>query len=43
MGRLAIGIRALGKSSGFAVNVLRDAPGPQRIIACSPDGGIIVA
>ena len=30
MGRLATGIRALGKSSGVEVNVLKDTPGPQR-------------
>lgn len=36
MGRLAMGRRALGCSSGFAVYVGNDDPGPQRIRACSP-------
>lgn len=36
MGLLAIGRRALGCSSGFAVYVGNDEPGPQRIRACSP-------
>lgn len=33
MGRLATGSRALGKSSGVEVNVLKDTPGPQKIRA----------
>ena len=36
MGLLAMGRRALGCSSGFAVYVGNDDPGPQRIRACSP-------
>jgi hypothetical protein len=36
IGRLAIGSRALGFSSGFEVNVGNEEPGPQRIRACSP-------
>lgn len=36
MGLLAIGRRALGFSSGFAVKVGKDEPGPQRMRACSP-------
>lgn len=39
MGRLAIGISALGNSSGFDVNVFNDTPGPHRIIAWNPVGG----
>lgn len=39
IGRLAIGKRALGLSSGFAVKVGNDEPGPQRINACSPGEG----
>ena len=39
MGRLAIGINALGNSSGFDVNVFNDTPGPHRIIAWNPVGG----
>ena len=33
MGLLAIGIRALGNSSGFEVNVFKDTPGPHRMNA----------
>lgn len=33
MGRLATGIRALGKSSGVEVNALKETPGPQRMRA----------
>jgi len=40
MGRLAIGIRAFGKSSGFEVNVFSDTPGPHRMRAWKPGGGI---
>lgn len=36
MGLLAIGNKALGFSSGFAVKVGNDEPGPQRMRACSP-------
>lgn len=36
MGLFAIGNRALGFSSGFAVKVGNDDPGPQRMRACSP-------
>lgn len=36
MGRFAIGNKALGFSSGFAVKVGKDEPGPQRMRACSP-------
>lgn len=36
IGRLAIGSRALGFSSGFEVNVGNEEPGPQRMRACSP-------
>lgn len=40
MGRFAIGIRAFGFSSGLAVKVGNEDPGPQRIIAWKPGGGI---
>ena len=43
MGRLAMGRRALGFSSGFAVKVGNDEPGPQRMIACSPGEGAEMA
>lgn len=43
MGRFATGNRALGFSSGFAVNVGNDEPGPQRIMACSPGEGAEIA
>lgn len=33
MGLFATGIRALGKSSGVEVNVLKETPGPQRMRA----------
>lgn len=36
MGLFAIGSKALGFSSGFAVKVGKDEPGPQRMRACSP-------
>lgn len=36
MGLFAIGSKAFGFSSGFAVKVGSDDPGPQRITACSP-------
>lgn len=36
MGRLAMGMRALGHSSGFEVKVLKERPGPQRIKAWMP-------
>lgn len=36
IGRLAMGSRAFGFSSGFEVNVGNEEPGPQRIRACSP-------
>lgn len=39
MGRFAIGIRALGFSSGLAVNVGNEDPGPQRIMAWKPGAG----
>lgn len=40
IGRLAIGIKAFGFSSGFAVNVGKDDPGPQRMMAWNPGAGI---
>lgn len=43
IGRFAIGRRALGFSSGFAVNVGNDEPGPQRIMAWSPGEGAEMA
>jgi hypothetical protein len=43
MGRFAIGSRALGFSSGFAVKVGNEDPGPQRIRACRPGDGIETA
>ena len=43
MGLLAIGIKALGNSRGFVVNVLNDAPGPHRINAWKPGEGIATA
>lgn len=43
MGRLAMGKRALGFSSGFAVKVGNDEPGPQRIKAWSPGEGAEMA
>lgn len=36
MGLFATGSSALGFSSGLAVNVGKDDPGPQRMRACSP-------
>lgn len=43
MGRLAIGRRALGFSSGLEVKVGKDDPGPQRMRAWSPVEGIDTA
>lgn len=43
MGLLAMGSRALGFSSGFAVKVGNDDPGPQRMMACSPGAAELVA
>ena len=43
MGRLATGIRALGKSSGVEVNVLKETPGPQRMRAWKSWGSGILA
>lgn len=43
MGRLAIGIKAFGNSSGFEVNVVNETPGPQRMMAWKPEGGIDTA
>ena len=40
MGRFAIGMSALGFSSGFAVNVGNEDPGPQRMMAWNPGAGI---
>jgi hypothetical protein len=40
MGRFAIGISAFGFSSGFAVKVGNEDPGPQRMIAWKPGAGI---
>jgi hypothetical protein len=33
IGRFAIGIKAFGFSSGFAVNVGNDEPGPHKMMA----------
>jgi hypothetical protein len=41
MGRLAMGIKALGKSLGLDVKVLRETPGPHNISACSPGEGTV--
>jgi len=35
-----MGMRALGFSSGFAVNVGNEDPGPQRMTAWNPGDGI---
>jgi hypothetical protein len=43
MGRLAIGSRAFGFSSGLEVKVGNDEPGPQRMTAWSPGEGIDTA
>lgn len=43
MGRLAIGRRALGFSSGLAVNVGKELPGPHKIKACKPGAAIVTA
>ena len=40
MGRLAMGTRAFGNSSGVEVNVFKDTPGPQSITAWKPEEGI---
>jgi hypothetical protein len=40
MGLFAMGIRAFGFSSGLAVNVGNDEPGPHRMIAWKPGAGI---
>jgi hypothetical protein len=40
IGRFATGIRALGFSSGFAVKVGNDDPGPHRMMAWKPGAGI---
>jgi hypothetical protein len=40
MGLLAMGIRAFGFSSGLAVNVGNDDPGPHRMMAWKPGAGI---
>jgi hypothetical protein len=39
MGRFAMGSSALGISFGVDVNVLKDAPGPHRIMAWKPGAG----
>lgn len=39
MGRFAIGVRAFGNSSGLDVKVLRETPGPHRMMAWKPVGG----
>lgn len=43
MGLLAIGRRALGFSSGLAVKVGNEEPGPQRMMACRPVEAELVA
>lgn len=43
MGLLAMGNNAFGFSSGLAVNVGKDEPGPHNIMACSPGEGIDTA
>ena len=43
MGLLAIGRRALGFSSGLAVKVGKELPGPQRIKAWRPGVAIVTA
>lgn len=43
IGRLAMGNSALGFSSGFAVKVVNDDPGPHRIKACRPGCAIDTA
>lgn len=43
MGRFAIGSKALGFSSGLEVKVGNEDPGPQRMRACTPGGGIDTA
>lgn len=43
MGLLAMGSKAFGFSSGFAVKVGNEDPGPQRIMACSPVEAELVA
>lgn len=43
MGLLAMGSRAFGFSSGFAVKVGNEDPGPQSMMACSPGEAELVA
>lgn len=43
MGLLAMGRSAFGFSSGFAVKVGNEEPGPQRIKACSPGATAVTA
>lgn len=43
MGRLAMGRRALGLSSGFAVKVGNELPGPHKIKACRPGVAMVTA
>jgi hypothetical protein len=40
IGLFAIGMRAFGFSSGFAVNVGKEDPGPHKMIAWKPGAGI---
>lgn len=40
IGRFAIGISAFGFSSGLAVNVGKEDPGPHRMMAWKPGAGI---
>jgi hypothetical protein len=40
IGRFAIGMSAFGLSSGLAVKVGNEDPGPQRMIAWNPGAGI---
>lgn len=43
MGLLAMGSKALGFSSGLAVNVGNELPGPQRIKAWRPGVAMVTA
>ena len=43
MGRLATGRRAFGFSSGFAVKVGKELPGPHKIRACRPGEAMVTA
>jgi hypothetical protein len=43
IGRFATGSSALGFSSGFAVKVGNDEPGPHRMSACRPGDGTVTA